>query len=175
MDDTQTLKKVAAAITEKPVSFTLDIQPVNKWQSLLQKHFPKRFPSKKTYEIKPITYGNLQRISALLLDIDVTALTNASALTAAYTLMKGHAETVAKVIAIAITNKQSEPPPALEKELLFNLTAKESLTLLSIVLEQMSIENFITTILSIRGLNVLTKVESPNEKSLSVPGNTSAT
>lgn len=154
------LKEQAATLAQDPVRFSLDIFPQNWWEKGLQRVGFK--PKKKTYEVRPITYGNLQRISGLLLSINVNP--SAPGLETAYRLMNEHAGTAAKVVALAIHNKKSLPPKGLEEELLFQLTTQEAMTLLTIVFKQMQVSGFLQTMVSIRGLNVFETAKKSEEK-----------
>lgn len=166
MQTNDILSAVPDVLTEAPVSFTLDIQPRNGLHRWLQKnkYLSRYFPTVKSYEIRPITYGNLQRISKLLLSVDVRQKSK-SAMDLAYKLMNEHAGTVAEILAIAIHNKKSLPASGLKEELLFNITPQESMSLLLIVLKQMSIQNFLATMISMRGLQILDEEKKQDEKS----------
>lgn len=149
----QTLSKVADTITSKPASFEIIFIPQNKLHAWLIKK--KILPGKKTFEIKPIVLGNLLRISKLLLTIQGSKGSDKSLLDQAYNLVRDHTETVVEIIAIAIQNNKYEPAAKLKRQIAENLTPKEVLHLVSAVLQQLDLTNFISSIISIRGLNVL--------------------
>lgn len=167
MQTNDTLKAVADTVTEDPVSFTIDILPRNRWHQWAQnnKHLNRYFPQKKEYSIRPITYGNLHRISRLVMSVDLTGMERRSMNDVGMELLSKHAGMVAEIVAIAITNSRQQPPKSLINELLYSLTASESMTLLMLVLKQMEIQNFLATIIYCRGANVLSDGKKPDEKS----------
>lgn len=157
----EVLQQAARIVTNDPVTFELDILPQNSLQAWLQKKGWS--PAKKKYQIRPIVLGNLIRISRLLLTINPDILKQGkSLLDVAYQMVSDHGVTVAQILAIAVQNNQQEPNPKLVREINQNMTAKEMITLLALVLQQMDLTSFISSIISIRGLNVLDGNEKPN-------------
>jgi hypothetical protein len=149
----EVLKQVSDVATQKPIEMDVDIQPVNIVHRYLQRW--KVMPTKRTFTIRPITYGNLIRISNLLLSIDMKVFDMKNLLDSNYNAITKHAESVAKVVAIAIHNNRDEPPASVTRFVLFNFTSQEMMSTLNIVLQQMNVTGFMYSIISIRGLNVL--------------------
>lgn len=147
------LSQVSDVVTQKPIELDVDVQPANCVHQLLQRW--KVMPVKKTLTIRPITYGNLIRISNLLLSIDMKVFDMGNLLEGNYRAISMHAESVAKVVAIAIHNRRDEPPASLTKFITYNFTAQEMANTLTIVLKQMNVLGFMSSIISVRGLNVL--------------------
>lgn len=147
------LKSVSDVATQKPVELEVDILPENIIHEYLQKW--KLLPRKRQFTIQPITYGNLIRISKLLLGIDMKVFDMKNPLESNYLAISQYAETIATVVATAIHNRKCEPPPSLTTFILFNFTSEEMLHTLGIVLKQMNVSGFMTSIISVRGLNVL--------------------
>lgn len=160
------LNQVASVATQKPIELEVDILPANSVHRLLQRW--KVLSLKRVFIMRPITYGNLIRISNLLLGIDMKVFDMKNPLESNYQAITQHAETIAKVVAIAIHNSRSEPPATLARFILFNFTSDEMLSTLSIVLKQMNVAGFMSSIISIRGLNVL---ESGIVSAMNVSGN----
>ncbi|MEO6610747.1 MAG: hypothetical protein ABIT05_01400 [Chitinophagaceae bacterium] len=160
----QTLEQVADTVLENTVTFEIIIlpqTPVHRW---LQK--VGWIPAKKNFVIKPIVLGSLLKISDLLLSIDLEQLQKGKGyLETSYHLVSRHTDTMVRVIAIAIQNTRQEPSGSLMSLLRNNLSSKELMTLLSLVLKQMDLQNFIASIISIRGLNVLESAVTKNESS----------
>ena len=159
-----TLSHAAETITDKSVEFTIDVRPRSQMHALLQR--VKLRPIVKKYNIQPIVLGNLQRISRLLLTIspDKQKIQAGELMDEIYRTADQHGRVMAEACAIAIQNNRQEPSKALIAELEDNLTAKEMSTLLAIVVKQMDLVNFMNSIISIRGLNVLESA-LPNEVS----------
>jgi len=145
------------SILEKGVDFTITIQ--NK--SILNKlHLA---PTERKFVIYPIKMGALLKISKILLDLDTEELVGA---------MKNEGEKVnildlgakniienkdklVKMIAYGIVNSEKEPSKKLIKFLNDNLTAKEGLKLMTLVIQQMDVSPFLASLVSLKGMNLL--------------------
>lgn len=150
MEDAKTVHNDEAdTLTQKPVEFYVDILNKTKFQRLLKQ------PDKKLFKIYPAVTGTLVRISKELLSLPEAI--NPNDINAVYDSMNKHGLTMAKIIAIAVSNSEKEPSDDLIKFFLYNLTAKELKTLVNIVLKQMDVINFITSIVLVKGANILTK------------------
>lgn len=172
MDDNKILSDVSKAVTEEATSFEIDVKPQNKTHTFLQKIRLK--PTKKKYLIRPLTLGTMARLSRLANLLQIKDLTKENFREINYDLAENSGGSLAEMIALAVTNSREYPDNKLISFLLYNLTAKELLTAVQIVLVQMDTQNFISTIASIRSLNILEKREKENDKSEAsplVPGN----
>lgn len=121
-------------------------------------------PGARVFTLHPITLGNLLRISRVLLQINYNPDGDfyRESLTAA-----AQAPKLAYVVAIALTNSDREPGAKLVRWLLNNLTAGELLNILMMVLKQMDLKSFMSSIISLTGMSLLKK------GSQIAPGNTS--
>lgn len=160
--------QVKEALLQDAIQFSMDIYPRTRMERWLQKKGWK--PKQKTYYIRPITYGNLQRITSLFSRIQIDA--GNSGLAEIYKIMEHHSGTVAKIIATAITNDRKEPSDKLVRDLQHNLSAKDGAALMSIIIRQMDISGFFRTIVLMRGINLSEQTES-SKTGPQVPGNLS--
>lgn len=168
-----------SVLAQEPVTFTIDIQ--RKWW---QRYFPKRYPPKKEYSIRPMSHGNAVRVSDILLKIKDTKegeKGNASQIAAYHKLNTLHARDQCRIVAIAIAGSKEGPTDALVDELFWNLTPTETLRLAVIVLQQLNIQGFMLTTDLMIGLDVIGNATKSDEKSPSeiktgpqVPGNMQA-
>lgn len=157
-----TLSNVADTVIEKAYTFEIIIVPQNKFHAWLQK--VGMIPKKKVYSIRPIVAGNLYRISKLLLSIDYDVLkAKAGYVDMFHRMVVNHSETLWEICAIAIQNNRSEPSAKLIRLIRDNLTSKEMFQLLAYVLDKMDSQNFISSIILIRGLNVQESAEKKTE------------
>ena len=81
--------------------------------------------------------------------------TNGNLLNANYEAIEKHGGSLAQIIAVA---RQNNKYPVNEKRVRFilqNFTTKEMMGVLSLVLKQMDLTNFMSSIILVRGLNVL--------------------
>ena len=62
-----------------------------------------------------------------------------------------------KMIAYGIVNSEKEPPKSLIRFLNENLTAKEGLKIMTLVIQQMDVSPFLASLASIKGMNLLRK------------------
>lgn len=147
------LDQVADTITDKPVILTVDVLRQGYLHGLLQKFGI--IPKQKVFEVKQITLGNLARISKLLLEVDVEFKDGDKWTEQVYQAMVNHGERLANIAAIALYNRKAYPPQSLVGFVQTNFTAKELLGVFNIIVNQMNVGNFILSIVSIKGANVL--------------------
>lgn len=164
-DENSTLKSVVDTLEQKAITFDIDVAGKG-WMGKITR-------KKKSFTIRPLTLSQVHRISAILLDIDITDLTA----NGIFKILKSQVKQAAEIIAIAVTESISTPSKKLIDTLYHNLDHKDLDTALTIVFQQMEVLNFINTMVSIRTLNVLEKknagVKSAEKKEASpqVPGN----
>lgn len=139
--------KAAAAITGETKKVTIRVNNLRWWHRL------KLVPIARTYYVRPLSMGSLMRVSKLLLeigyDIDAADPWN-EGLKAAH-----QAHKMAFVCAIALSNGRENPSRKMVNWLLNNLTPKELLGVLGVVVRQMDMKSFISSIISVRGMSLL--------------------
>jgi len=167
VDNKQVRQDAINTILQKGVDFTITIQSKN----LLNKLHLK--PLERKFVIYPIKMGTLLKISEILLDLNTDELTDAmknegkevNILDLGAKNIIENKDKLVKMIAYGITNSEKEPPKSLIKFLNDNLTAKEGLRLMTLVIQQMDVSPFLASLASIKGMNLLQK-----EKKGVVPG-----
>jgi hypothetical protein len=168
LDEKTVLKQVADTITSKAITFEIDIRERTIFGRVKEK--------KKSFVIRPLTPSQLQRISKLIIDIDIKDISVATV----FHVLRDHARTCAEIVAIAVSESREHPSDELIDLFFHNLDQADMDTALKIVLQQMEVVNFINTIVSIKSLNVLERRPvgaqnaGKNEASPIVPGNLSA-
>lgn len=153
------LKETAAAILEDPIKLTITGH---------QKHFLMRWKTVKVtreFEIRPLTLGSLIRISRIILDINPEIFKSETVLEAVYGLADKHGRELSKVVAIAFTNARMEPAESLITFIQESITAKQLREVLSVIIRQMDVRSFMSSIVSIRGINLLTKTNPTDQGS----------
>ncbi len=155
---TETLQQVADTTLQKPISLTVDVHARNKVHGWLLRWGIA--PKQRVFVIKPIYLGTLVRISKALLSIefkipDNNAQKQGALLDVNYEAIVAHSKTMAGIVAMAIVNADKEPDKKLVSFIIRNFTTKEMMAVLAHVLKQMDITSFMTSIISVRGLNVL--------------------
>jgi hypothetical protein len=162
MQETEVLNNVADTITDKAITITVDIIKPKWWHRKKQ----------KVFKITPLTLGSLIKISKSLIDIDLKLFDQSNLLESNYNLIEKHAGKMAYIIGVAVVNNKADPSKSLIEFFLNNLTAAELLKITSIVLQQMQIADFMHTIISIKGTNVLQQksvsATSANESGVSL-------
>jgi hypothetical protein len=153
LQEKETLSQVSDATAQEPITIDVDVKPVNKVHGKLQKWGI--LPKKRSFTLNPITMGSLVKISKLLLDIDMDVYKADRLLESNYEAISKHGETMAKIVAIAITNTKPGPSKRLVSFIVFNFTTKELLYVLSIVMKQMDLTSFMSSIISVKGMNIL--------------------
>lgn len=147
------LKKTADTLLDQSVTFTVSIEPKSKIHRLLQKVRIKA--TERVFYIHPLTFGTMIKISRLLLDIDVTIFRQVNMLDGVYKVLNKDGDKIATIVAMAFVNRKKDPENTLIEFIKDNFTSKELLQALMIVLNQMDVTSFMSSIVSIRGLNLL--------------------
>lgn len=160
MENEKTLAQVADSTLEEPLRITVDVRPQSFLHQKMQQWRWK--PKKKEFLLYPICLGNLIRISKLLLSIkldmpDTKDPENSagSLMDVNYKAMSEHSYTLAEIVALALQNNKQAASPVLIRFILQNFTSKEMMGVLTLVIKQMDLANFMSSIISVRGLNVL--------------------
>lgn len=149
----EVLEDVVTLLTDKPI--ILRVPVVN--PTLLRRWLIK-FRVKKDYtefEIRGLKMGTLYRISKLLLQIDLSVFEKGSLLESNYRMIEAHSNDIIKCVALAIHNKKSELPKHLEDFVADNFDNSDLLKVVQIVIKQMKVSDFMSTIIFLKGVNIL--------------------
>jgi len=155
--DNQIRQNAIDSILEKGVDFTIKIQKKN---ILHEYHL---IPSERKFVIYPIKMGTLLKISEILLDLNTDELVGAmkdenkeiNLLDLGAKNIIENKDKLIKMIAYGIVNSEKEPPQSLIRFLNENLTAKEGLKLMTLIVQQMDVNPFLASLVSIKGMNLL--------------------
>ena len=155
------------SILEKGVDFEITVTKTNVLHKL------NLIPVKRKFVIYPIKMGTLLKISKILLDLDTDELTGVmksegkevNILDLGAKNIIENKDKLIMMIAYGITNSEKEPPKSLVRFLNENLTAKEGLKLMTLVIQQMDVSPFLASLVSLKGMNLLQtkKKETPGE------------
>lgn len=172
MDTVETLRQVSNVVTQEPVQLTVQIDPQNRLHEKLQRWLPKIFPKEKTFKIYPAKMGTLIRISNLILPIEKDLFANGTMIDASMQAIQKHAKTLCRVIAVAIHNRKSAPPEKLVELITNQFTSQAVLSVLLAVLQSMDVKNFMSSIIFMRGLNLM-EMNPQTQGSQIAPGTSS--
>jgi len=142
-------------ILEKGVDFTITVAN----QNLLHRLGILR--TERRFIIYPLKLGTLVKISRILAEIDPEQLKllkdtkDGGFLQQGLTIIVDNKNRMLSVIAYGLTSKRKEPSQSLIKFLDDNLTPKELLKLLIIVISQMGVADFLASMVSVTGLDLL--------------------
>jgi hypothetical protein len=146
------LKKAAETIVSKPIKIKIDIvNPTFKEKILLKL---KRIKPFREFEVRPLTYGKLMQITEILTSMDVEQFIGGDLQQACYSLLKDFKNNHAEILAIALTPGR-KPCGKIKDYIIDNTTPQEGLKLCSIVLKQMDLSSFISSIVLMNGLKLL--------------------
>ncbi|HEY4207980.1 MAG TPA: hypothetical protein VGM31_14250 [Puia sp.] len=152
------LKETTDTILQESVNLEVDIQPRGWLHQLLQRR--RLTAVKKVLTIRPITLGNLVRISRILLQIDLKSITGNNLVNLNFQLIDLYGHSMSEIVAIAVYNRKAPPPQSLIDLVNTEFTSADLARAIGIVLRQMDLSSFTSTIISARGLTVV----SPNEQ-----------
>ena len=113
-------------------------------------------PKEKRFVIYPIKLGTLILISKEILSIDVGPAVSEKddAIDIVIRNIATNTDKLVKIIAIAITNSPADTS-RLEAFIRKNMTPKEMYSILKIVISQMDVKDFLSSIMSVRGMSLL--------------------
>jgi hypothetical protein len=154
LDPRQVLEQASDAVIDKSMTIHVDVNPQSRLDAWLIKKGIKK--KKRSFIIRPIYLGSLIRISRILLSIDLSTY-NAKDLNSNYEMIDRNTGHVARVIAIAIQNNKHEPDVGLMRFILNNFSTADMMSVLTVVVKQMDLLSFMSTIVSIKGMNILEK------------------
>lgn len=119
-------------------------------------------PKSKHLIVNPIVMGSLIKISRILLEIEyVDKVKQDDLFDVSIDAMATHTERILDVIVLAIHNSKPAPKPGLKRFLRKNMTPIEMLQILALVIKQMQVSPFVSSIISIKGMSL---IEKPEEK-----------
>ena len=165
--------KIVDTILQEGVDFYVTVQKPNLLHKL------KLLPLKRRFVIKPIYLGTLLRIAKTLGALKTNPQkisknsTNIDFMGLGIDSIIQHKDKMVETIALAIVNQSKPPSKRLVRFLDNNLTSKEALQILSIIVKQMDIQSFLALTVSVGGLNLLTPDETrggSSEASLNTSG-----
>ncbi|MBA7584903.1 hypothetical protein ES708_26869 [subsurface metagenome] len=165
--DKQIRRDAIDSILGKGVDFKITVQKKNILHKL------NLTPSERKFVIFPIKMGTLLKISKILLDLDADELVGAmksegkeiNLLDLGAKNIIENKDKLIKMIAYGIVNSEKEPSKNLIKFLNENLTAKEGFKLMTVVIQQMDVNPFLASLVSIKGMNLLR-----TKKEATIPG-----
>ncbi|MBU7577197.1 MAG: hypothetical protein KAF40_03970 [Flavihumibacter sp.] len=149
------LKETAAAILEDSIKLKITGDEKHSWFWWKTKRVTREF------EIRPLTLGSLIRISRIILSIDPEIFNKERILEALYGAADKHGTELARVVAIAFTNSRREPADSLISFIQESITTPQLKEVLGVIILQMDVRSFMSSIVSIRGMNLLTMKTNP--------------
>lgn len=147
----ETLKKAADLLTDKPIQIKVEVLPKSKWHKFLQRYKIK--PKEIVFEIRPLKMGAMLLISKELIDIE--KMEGATFLDQTHSLIANHMERIAKIVAIGLRQTPGEPNEKDVRFILDNFNSIELKKVFNIIATQLNLADFISSIISIRGINIL--------------------
>ncbi len=153
MDEKKVLASVADTLVEKPVTLKVDILHPSSYEKLLFKIRKKELA--RTFHVKPLSLASMVKVSKLFLGFDMSSLDKENLLTGNYKLIVEHARSMARAIAISVVNNKDDPPESLVEFFYNNLSAAELSKVVAIIIKQCRVQDFMISIISISGINIL--------------------
>ncbi len=118
----------------------------------------------KHYKIAPSSVGTLIKISRELLEIDDGEILKKENLVSfSYQAITQHAERMARIVAYGIVNAKADPPESMVRTIRDNMTAADLNNIVGLLIAQMDVVNFLKSILTAKGMNLLS-VRNPAEQ-----------
>jgi len=113
-------------------------------------------PKSYKFEIYPLYLGTLAKISKIMVDMEFAEKVTADTFqTTGIETMAKHTTDLLNVVALAIHNKESKPPKRISKILRKHATPTELLALITFVVTQMDVQDFMKSIISVKGMSLI--------------------
>jgi hypothetical protein len=162
MDDTnvQLHQEAASVAIDEGIDFTITVAHLTWFHRCMHRLFPRWdvFALEREFNIKPAYTGTLLKVSKLLLGMDIPDDPNLKGAAFIEAMMRGVVENrdkMIRILALAIHNRESEPPESLLRFLGDNLTANELMTLVQAAVRQMDITRFFVSTALARNMGVI--------------------
>lgn len=163
------LRAVSETITEKTITFNIDIKPKNWFHALLINN--KIRPSKRYFEIKPQRVGNVYRIAGravsfdvgTLIDEDGKILETLDRIAVLMNLMNKYGKDIIYIVACILQNDNNEPSEKMLDIVRNEFEMHELLYVLRIGVANYNVNAFIHSIALITGVDALKVKASPVE------------
>lgn len=122
---------------------------------------------KRTFYIHPLCLGTLLKVAKLVLDIDGSVLETAGddLHNVGIESIVNHKDAMVMIVALAIINEDRNPPDRLIRFLNRNLTVRDLMRLLILVIRQMEVKDFLACMVSAKNMNLLEAARKRNGKS----------
>ena len=163
---------VAKAMLQEGVDFYVTVKNRNLFHKL------KLAKDKRKFIIYPVTVGTLFKIAKVLADLGDKIelnpdLSDSDFITMGIQNIVKHTDRMVQVVAYAIINANREPSRSLLKFLEKNLTTNEILKLLTLVVQQMDIQDFLACMVSLGQMNLTAPKKPTGGQSSEESSNTS--
>jgi hypothetical protein len=145
-------EKTTSAILQEPIQFRITVNEPNLLHKL------RILPKQKKVVLKPIVLGTLLRISKVVNDIRFNEEekldgVNIIAKTLEYAL--SDTDCLVEIIALAIINSEKKPSESFRKFIRENLSAKQMLDVLTMVVSQLNVTDFMNSIILVKGMSLI--------------------
>lgn len=158
MNEKEILASANDAILEQPIKFNVKVKPKGWFHKLLVKLRIK--PSVIALSIEPTVLGARVWYSKALLGVDVSEEdTNKPLVVLNHELTIEYTEKMAKAVASAIHNRNSEPPQWLIDTILDNFSANDFINVVNVLKEHINSKDFLNSIISLKGMSLNEKEE----------------
>lgn len=161
MTEPKVFSDVADTVTEKPVSFDIDVKPKSKIHKLLLRL--KLAPTKHHFEIKPQRFRNVYRIAGRAVTFDVSAIVDSEdGIDAMMNIMAKHGKDIEYIVAAALQNDHREPTQELLDIVGNDFEIEDIYTVLVIAVSNYRIQSFLNSTALIVGMKaILNKQAGP--------------
>lgn len=157
----EVLDQTAAAILQEPVKIVFTV-PATGYKKILK--WLRLYNEERVFYMKPISIGTSMRISREILKIAPEPVSQEEWLKMCFSSFDRYASIIANIVALALTNTKQAPTESFKDLLLENLTSKEVDLIFKAVVKQMDIQNFMTSIISIKGITILKEMSPMDQR-----------
>lgn len=157
------IRRMADQLVEKPIVIKIEIlKPSLKEKAFIQLGIRKSY---RSFTLKPIVLGKLIQISKLLLKIDMEQVDKSNLILETALLANAQGYALAEIIATALTTKKHASKKLIEF-IVENVTVKDLQYLAMIVVSSLDVSDFLSTITTLTGINLLKSEVSPQREEI---------
>jgi hypothetical protein len=150
MDEKIIQEKVVSALLQEPVRIWVTIEH----QNIL--HKLRILPRRKAYLVKPAVLATMVRISREILKLtDLSGVENEKIAAKLIENAESNVDALTNILSLAIHNRREYPSKRLKDFLMKNLTVTQMLQVIVMVVTQIDVQSFTTTITLIKGVSLL--------------------
>ena len=150
MNHKEGIDNTVDAILEQPIKITIHVDNPT-W-----KHKLRFVPKSQTFILKPLVCGSILRISKIIesMELEREGFNDKVLMEVGVDQVVRNMDKMIEVVAIAMMNSETRPSKSLMRYLMENTKPSEIFNIVRIIIKQMDVMGFMTSIILIKGMSL---------------------